>query len=167
VPAIGLVKIYGLVRAGPLKAALAIVKENIKNMKKQTPAPKKSVIKKGDPPAKKRTMEIKPTDPKPVYRTMEMKPTDGKPTTWGGKVSTQLKPKKEVISMSDPRHPEYNSAFNREARKRAAEKKTKSSASNTGSDKGYGQRRIDSMNQPVKEMSPKKPQMISYKTKKK
>jgi hypothetical protein len=41
VPAIGLVKIYGPVRAGPLKAALAIVKENIKAMKKQTPAPKK------------------------------------------------------------------------------------------------------------------------------
>ena len=112
-------------------------------------------------------MEIKPTDPKPVYRTMEIKPTDGKPTTWGGKVSTQPKPKKEVISMSDPRHPEYNSAFNREVRKRAAEKKTKSSASNTGSDKGYGQRRIDSMNERVKEMSPKKPQMISYKAKKK
>ena len=157
-PAIGLVKIYGPVRAGPLKAALAIVKENIKTMKKQQPPSKRTGY---------RTLEIKPTDPKPVYRTMEMKPTDGKPTTWGGKVSTQPKPKKEVISMSDPRHPEYNSAFNREARKRAAEKKTKSSASNTGSDKGYGQRRIDSMNERVKEMSPKKPQMISYKAKKK
>jgi hypothetical protein len=142
----------------PLNHLQKVKEVNIKIMKKQQPPSKRTGY---------RTLERKTTDPEPTYRTMEIKKTDPKPTTWGGKVSTQAKPKKEVISISDPKHPEYNSAFNREARKRAAEKKTKSSASNTSSDKGYGQRRIDSMNERVKEMSPKKPQMIGYKAKKK
>lgn len=84
-------------------------------MKKQNgkQPPVKSVIRKGDPKGTMRTMEIKKTDPKP--------------TTWGGKVPSGPNATKNSIPMSDPRHPEYNSLFNKEVRKREAEKKKKSS----------------------------------------